>query len=137
MSVTVTVRRVAQMLVIPHGFTLCVAGTLAICVGERGFPGVLAIWLFVAGAGMTFAVTLFATAGHREAPTSESATMGAAVFNLTPAFVVPAVWGATHWIDNDRVALLIAGGFTVAFYLGGLAFLIQAADRIGRASGRT
>ena len=51
MSVTVTVRRVAQMLVVPHGFTLCVAGTLSICVGERGYPGVLAIWLFVTGAG--------------------------------------------------------------------------------------
>ena len=129
MSVTETVRRVAQMLVIPHGFTLCVAGTLAICVGERGYPGVLAIWLFVAGAGLTFAVTLFMTAGHREPPTPESATMGAAVFIVTPAGVVPAVWAATNWIHEDRLALLTAGVLTVAFYLGALAILIIVASR--------
>ena len=135
MSVTVTVRRVAQMLVVPHGFTLCVAGTLSICVGERGYPGVLAIWLFVTGAGLAFAVTLFATAGHRDPPTPESATMGAAVFNITPAAVVPAVWAATHWIDDDRLALLTAGVLTVALYLGALAVIIIVAARLTTASG--
>jgi len=38
-----TVRRVAQALVIPHGFTLCVAGVLSTSVAGRGFPGAMAV----------------------------------------------------------------------------------------------
>ena len=32
-------RGVAQNLAVPHGFTLVIGGTLAMLIGERGYPG--------------------------------------------------------------------------------------------------
>ena len=39
----------AQMLIVPQGFTLAVAGSVTICVGRHGFPGPVGVWLFVRG----------------------------------------------------------------------------------------
>jgi hypothetical protein len=45
---------ITRRLVVPHGFTLAVSGTLAILINERGYPGALGIWLFVCGANAAF-----------------------------------------------------------------------------------
>lgn len=129
-----TVRRVAQALVVPHGFTLCVAGVLTTSVGERGFPGAMAVWLFIVGAGLTFSITLLLTNGHREGVPSSPPIMGSAVFNLTPIGVVPLVWVSSRWIHNADVAFACAGALTVAFYLAALALLIETSSRRSRAS---
>jgi len=44
----------AQMLIVPQGFTLAVAGSVTICVGRHGFPGPVGVWLFVAGAAVGY-----------------------------------------------------------------------------------
>lgn len=117
------------MLVVPHGFTLCVAGVLTSTVGQRGFPGLMPVWLFVVGAGLTFAFVLLATDGHRQLPPPSPAAVGGAVFNLTPIGVVPGACLASWWIASNDLAFLVAGVVTVALYLAALTGLILMTNR--------
>jgi len=49
-----------HILVLPQGFTLAIAGSLAICLGRHGYPGPLGVWLFVAGASAGYCLLILA-----------------------------------------------------------------------------
>ena len=92
-----SVRGITHMLVVPQGFTLSVAGVLALMIGHRGFPGLLAIWLFIAGASIGFCGITLASGAHTEVSNRHVSIAGMALMNLLPILVVPAACSASWW----------------------------------------
>jgi len=118
-------------LVVPHGFTLIIGGTLAILVGERGYPGAMGVWLFIAGANAALLCCVAILRGHRypvAAPVS-----GFGVFNIAPTLTVPLVVGLVGGVQSDDAAFLCGGLLSVVFYVLLVAGLAAAA--LGRRVG--
>jgi hypothetical protein len=114
-SFAANTRGVAQNLVVPHGFTLVIGGTLAILIGERGYPGAMGIWLFIAGANGALLGCVAVLRGHRHpvaAPVS-----GFGVFNMAPTLTVPLVYGLVREVHSDKAAFLCAGLLSVLCYV--------------------
>ncbi len=120
----VAVRGITHMLVVPQGFSLSVTGVFAITVGHRGFPGPVAIWLFIVGAGLGFCSVTWASGAHRETSTRPVSIVGMAMMNLLPVAMVPAACGASWWISDKPACFLVAGVCASGFYLVGLAAFI-------------
>ena len=99
----------AQMLIVPQGFTLAVAGSLTICVGRHGFPGPVAVWLFVAGAAVGYWFVVLAVGALREPVHQPVGIVGLGLLNVTAVFVVPLVTLANWWIPDADVAFLVTG----------------------------
>lgn len=98
-----------HMLVIPQGFTLAVAGSVAICLGRQGFPGPVAVWLFVVGASVGFGLVVLLLGAIR-APRSEPVgVMGVALLNGTATVVVPLVAAAGWWVADPDLAFFVTG----------------------------
>jgi len=115
-------RGVAQNLAVPHGFTLIIGGTSVMLLGQRGYPGALAIWLFIAGANLALVCFQVLLGGNRHPVAPPVSGLG--VFNPAPMLTVPLVYGVTHPIHADRVAFGCAGLLSVTCYVllvGGLA----------------
>lgn len=107
-----------QTLTVPNGFTLTVGGMLAITIGDRGYSGMLPIWLFVAVGSFGFCVLALASLAHQRPPTTNARpTWGLAVFNLVPVAIIPADYLATHWISSTSWAFLLAGLLAVVLYV--------------------
>src|SRR4029077_5798882 len=124
------VRGLAHQLAAPQGFTLSIAGTLAISIARHPAPRASAIWLFVLGAGVAFCISALVVGAHRESMTMPVSFLGIALLNLVPVAVVPVAAAAGWWIHNDRVALLVSGTSAVIAYVWGLAaFLVLAGSR--------
>lgn len=122
-----SVRGITHMLVVPQGFTLSVAGVLALAIGHRGFPGLLAIWLFIAGATIGFCAITLVSGAHTEASNRHVSIVGMALMNLLPILVVPAACAASWWVSDKPAAFFIAGFCSTVLYVGGLgAFLVIA-----------
>ena len=120
-----SVRGITHMLVVPQGFTLSIAGVLALTIGHHGFPGVLAIWLFTAGGSIGFCGITLATRAHTESSNRHVSIVGLALMNLLPILVVPAACAASWWVGDKSAAFLIAGFCGTVLYVGGLgAFLV-------------
>jgi hypothetical protein len=99
----------AQMLIVPQGFTLAVGGSLAICLGRHGFPGPLGVWLFVVGAALGYWVVLLVVRAVREPEHQPVAIVGAGLLNVTAVVVVPIVTAVHWWISDVNIAFLSAG----------------------------
>jgi len=123
------------MLVVPQGFTLSVAGVLAITIGHRGSPGLLAIWLFVTGASIGFCTITLVSGAHTEDSNRPVSIVGMALMNLLPILVVPAACSASWWVGNKSAAFLAAGFCATVLYVGGVgAFLVIVGSGHTRAS---
>jgi hypothetical protein len=129
-------RQVAQSLVIPQGFTLSVSGSMGTLVGERGYPGALAVWLFVLGGGLGFCAVTAGSGLHHDPGARPEPVTGPAVFNLVPVAVVPTVLLIAGLIGSDRVAFAIAGFLAVVLYMSGLTGLIALQDHLAYRAGR-
>jgi hypothetical protein len=112
-------RPTVQMLAIPNGFTLTIGGVLAIAVGDRGYPGVLALWLYVVGGCVGFCLMSALAAAHTRLSDQAGPVSDRAVFNLVPVAVVPIVYAATHWIADDAGQFALAGFLAVTLYVAG------------------
>ena len=99
----------AQMLIVPQGFTLAVAGSIAICLGRHGFPGPVGVWLFVAGAAVGYWVVVLLIGALGDAVHQPVGIVGVGLLNVTAVFVVPLVTLANWWIPNEDVAFLVTG----------------------------
>src|SRR3954452_5233295 len=73
----------AHMLVVPQGFTVAVAGSIAVCVGRHGFAGPFAVWLFVAGASLGYCLVIVATGAVRRPIEQPGGIVGAALLNVS------------------------------------------------------
>jgi hypothetical protein len=124
-----SLRLVSQTLVVPQGFTLSIAGTLATLVGERGYPGAFGIWLFVLAAGLAFCWVVGGAGLHRDPEARPDPITGRATFNLAPAAVVPCVYWLQKAVGNDRLAFLLSGFVAVALYLVVLAASVSVNGR--------
>jgi hypothetical protein len=111
------VRVTTRMLFIPQGFTLSVSGVCVALIGQRSYPGLLAVWLFVLGAGLSFAVCAFTTGAHRDDGHGNISSASAAVFNLAPVVVVPLSVGVVRFIDNRAFAFFVSGVAVVGLYI--------------------
>ncbi|MEP6631518.1 MAG: hypothetical protein ABJA89_13680 [Lapillicoccus sp.] len=98
-----------HMLVLPQGFTLAVAGSLAICLGRHGYPGPLGVWLFVAGASAGYCLLALALGALRPTVSQPVGIVGLALLNATAVIVVPVAALLTWWIPNADVAYLATG----------------------------
>jgi hypothetical protein len=104
------------MLVVPQGFTLSVAGVLAITIGHQGFPGLLAIWMFIAGASTGFCAITLASGAHTEVSNMPVSIVGMGLMNLLPILVVPAACAASWWI-GDKSAAFSPQAFAAPCYM--------------------
>lgn len=114
-SVIAGVRGVAQNLAVPHGFTLVIGGLITILIGERGFPGTVAVCLFVVGANSALILCQATVGAHRFATGSPATGLG--VYNIAPSATVPAVALVVEHIEADRVAFLCAGFLGACCYV--------------------
>jgi len=115
MTLGVGTRGVVQNLAVPHGFTLIIGGTSVMLLGQRGYPGAMAVWLFIAAANAALLCWQALLRGHRH-PVAP-AVSGLGVFNAAPTLTVPLVYGVTHPIGNDTVAFGCAGFLSVSCYV--------------------
>lgn len=124
------IRGISHMLVVPQGFTLSVAGVSLTLMGHTGYPGVLAVWLFVFGAGLAFSLMTLASRAHRDAFNQPLSIVGWALLNLVPTVVVPTTCALVWSISNKCLAFLTAGFVTVATYIVVVAGYVAAASRV-------
>jgi len=99
----------AQMLIVPQGFTLAVGGSLAVCIGRHGFPGPAGVWLFVVGAAVGYWLVVIFVGAVCEPVHQPVGIVGLGLLNVTAVFVVPIVTVAHWWIPNEDIAFLAAG----------------------------
>jgi hypothetical protein len=111
-----TLPSVARQLVVPQGFTLSSTGVFAILLEHRPHPGPAAIWLFVTGAALGFAILIHASDAHRSASALRPA-FGYELFNLVSVVVVPLVSLIVWWIPLAPVAYALGGLSTSSGYL--------------------
>jgi hypothetical protein len=127
----------AQMLILPQGFTLAVAGSVTTCVGRHGFPGPIAVWLFVAGAAIGYWLVVLALGALGEPVHQPVGIAGLGLLNVTAVFVVPLVTLANWWIPNEDIAFIVTGLAVHLTYIPlaalGLGLLFRAAERRSRA----
>jgi hypothetical protein len=100
---------------VPHGFTLAVSGTLAILINERGYPGVLGVWLFVCGANAAFLAAIAASRIKNSRGHQSADEVG--VLNVAPTVTVPLAYLVGRAIPNDDLAFLCGGAAVVAGYV--------------------
>jgi hypothetical protein len=105
---------VTRGLLVPHGYALSVGGTLAMLIGERGYPGSLPLWMFVAASNAT--LLLFAATCPRldvDGPHDG----GSVAFNFAPAVAMPAAALSGTHLGPDPVAFPCAGTIATATYV--------------------
>jgi hypothetical protein len=124
------------MLVVPQGFTLAVGGSVTICVGRHGFPGPIAVWLFVVGAAIGYWLVVGAVGALGQPVHQPVGIVGLGLLNVTAVFVVPLVTLANWWIPNEDTAFLVTGLAVHLTYIplsaAGLGFLQRAGAENGR-----
>ena len=104
-----TTVEVAHLITVPQGFTVAVAGSVALCVGRHGFPGFLAVWLFVAGASLSYCLVVLAVGATHRPIGQPGGIVGLALLNLAAMVVVPLVAVVTWWIPDPNLAYLATG----------------------------
>ncbi|WP_155918087.1 hypothetical protein [Marmoricola sp. URHB0036] len=121
-------RNLTRIMSVPHGFTLSIGGTLAGCIGQRGYPGLWSVWAFVAGAGIAFVSLAVASSGAAsKGVTDPTLPYGAAVLNLVPVILVPiGVWVGTS-IDADFWSFAASGLVCAGSYLIALTIWVEIA----------
>jgi hypothetical protein len=113
------VRLTVQQLTVRNGFTLTIGSVLAVTIGNRGYPGMLPVWLFAVGGSAGFClVALISRASPMQSPAVRPGT-GLTVFNLVPVAVVPIVYAATRWVPATGLAFAMAGFLAVVLCLAG------------------
>jgi hypothetical protein len=123
-----TLPSVARQLAVPQGFTLSTTGVFAILLEHRPHPGPAAIWLFVVGAALGFAIVVSASGAHRSGGAIQSAS-GYQLFNLSPVAVVPAVSLIVWWIPLAPVAYPLGGLSASSGYLLAVSSILHATRR--------
>lgn len=98
-----------HLLVLPQGFTLAIAGSLAICLGRHGYPGPVGVWLFVAGASAGYCLLVLGLGALRPTVNQPVGIIGLALFNVSAVVVVPLVALVTWWIPDADIAYLVTG----------------------------
>jgi len=115
-----------QLLTVPSGFTVTIGSVLAFSIGRYGYPGLLGVWLFATAIGLGFCVLGFVSGLSRSRRARASLPDGAAVYNLVPVIVVPAVYLATSWIAYAAWAFCLAGFLAVVLYVCAYSAFAQA-----------
>lgn len=109
-------------LVIPQGYTLSIAGSLAVAVRRYGFPSDLEAWGFVAGAVLAFVVLAIIAHGVLRGSIATLPMGLRALINVVPLIVVlVVVWlvglMASASIGFPLAGLIGAGGYVVLLSL--------------------
>lgn len=121
---------IVRHIMVPQGFTLSVAGTLATMICQRTDITPFAIWLFVVGSGCSYGlITVGSRAGAE--PTTNPAER-AHIVNLTPIIVVPITTMSARLIHYTPAAFACAGFVTVLVYVGVLSSFLRLTYRVGR-----
>lgn len=105
------------MLVVPQGFSLSVAGVFVILVGEKGYPGPTATWMFLVGATSAFSAIAVISGAQRRAVEQKLSLAGMSTLNLAPVAVVPLAAWLARGIGNPPLAFLTGGFLAVTMYV--------------------
>ena len=124
-----TTVEVAHLITVPQGFTVAVAGSVALCVGRHGFPGFLAVWLFVAGASLSYCLVVLAVGATHGRVGQPGGIVGLALLNLAAVVVVPLVALVTWWIPDPNLAYLATGCVVHLTYVPLVALAITLVSR--------
>ena len=127
MTVRTDAGALAQMLSVPQGFTLSVAGTISIAVHEDGYPGDLGIWCFVAAGGLAFCAAVLLTGAHARGDVHRPTGLG--LLNLVPVGVVPVAVLAGRWIGQPDLRMAVTGFACVGAYVLLLAAFVRSVPR--------
>lgn len=102
---------------VPYGFTMTVAGSLAVLIGRRGYPGFLGVWLFVVGGSLAYCILAVVSRAHIGAGPAPAPRRRRAVVNLAPVVALPVDDVAVRWVENDHLAFGLAGWVAVLAYV--------------------
>lgn len=119
-------RDLVSALVVPQGFTLSIAGTLAATISQRGMPGIFDVWLFVVGASLSFAV--LAVLGGSLRTTARSRPLlvtGTRSLNVVPVAAMPGATLGAGLIPNSAAGYFVAGILASALYIVLLAAMLR------------
>jgi hypothetical protein len=116
---------VARQMVVPHGYTLSVGGTLASLLERHPQPGLLTIWLFVGGAAA--GVVLIDALSTVRVEATLSLTVTGPLVNPAAVAVVPLVALAIWWIPAPVVAFPLAGLACSVMYIAAVSLLFRRA----------
>ena len=120
-----SVRGLTSTLVVPQGFTLSIAGTLAGTIGQRGTTRLLDVWLFVVGAGFSFCLLAIVSGNVRnDSPSRPLPIFGKATLNILPIAVMPAAVVSAGRIANSAAGFFVAGALATGLYVGLLAIVL-------------
>ena len=123
-------RDLTSALVVPQGFTLSIAGTLAGTIGQRGIPHIFDVWMFVVGAGLSFCVLAILSGNTRGSARPRPLSIsGKATLNLVPIAVMPGAVVGAGFIPNPSVGFLVAGVLASGLYVALLAVVLRLATR--------
>jgi hypothetical protein len=126
-------RHIARQIMIPQGFTLSIAGTIATLVGQRSDTAPVAIWLFVVGAGLSYAMISLASRAHSDvAPHGDEPIQRMRFPNLMPILVVPISTWTSALIPYTPASFACAGFLAVTTYVGSLSALPRLIAVVGR-----
>jgi hypothetical protein len=112
------VRGLTVQLAVPQGFTLSVGGTLAVTIGQHGTPGLLDVWLFAVGAGVSFCLlAVLSGSALQGGPVEQVSLPRAAVLNVLPVVVIPAAVGCAALVSSQQLDFLLAGALASGLYV--------------------
>lgn len=126
-----SVSSVARQLVVAQGFTLSIAGTLAILLERHPRPGPFVIWLFVAGATLGFVLVVAVSGAYRHGTPGRDAA-GLQMFHVAALIVVPLVASAVFCIPSAHVAFPLAGLAISSIYVLAVGAVFRGVDRLSR-----
>lgn len=128
-----SLRDIARHMVVPQGFTLSIAGTIATLVGRRHDTAPLTVWLFIVGAGVGYVLVSLVSGSHRGAASPGSLSIeGVRVLNLVPVVVVPLATWTADLIPYTPAAFACGGFVAVAAYFVGLWGFLRGLSTAGR-----
>ncbi len=106
-------RAALQALTLPHGFTLSVAGTGTVMLGEHGYPGIVTVWLFVTGGSASFILLAVGCRDVRSPPVAAPEVF----YNVVPIVVVGLAGAWAEWGWAGGPGFVVAGVLAVGGYI--------------------
>ena len=119
------VARSLVTLVLPHGYTLTVAGSLSVDVYRFGPISPARVLSFLSGALLAFLALAVAVRGHVREPTPAPGT-GWRLANLVPLLSVSAAAGTAYLIPWPALAYMSSAFVAVCVYIVGVSVFVAA-----------
>jgi hypothetical protein len=107
-NIRATAQAVTTSLVVPHGYTLSISGTLAGIVHYKGTPNILQISAFTLGGSVTFCALVLISGSYQTVNNDRRlAVPSVAMFNFSPVVITPISVGVAALVPRKEGAFFV------------------------------